>query len=57
MKFSFIKPIEHYGCGSGMIVGASNRLMESGKAVGQPEQGAVERKESESQKRGRQGEQ
>jgi len=48
MKFSFIKPIEHYGCGSGMIVGTSNRLMESGKAVGQPEQGAVERKESES---------
>lgn len=48
MKFSLIKPIEHYGCGSGMIAGTSNRLMESGKAVGQPEQGAVERKERES---------
>lgn len=48
MKFSVIKHIEHYGCGSGMIVGTSNRLMESGKAVGQPEQGAAERKESES---------
>lgn len=47
-EISFINPQNIMNGESGMIAGTSHGLMGSWKAGGQPKQGAVERKESES---------
>ena len=47
-EISFINPQSIMNGESGMIEGTSHGLMGSRKAGGQPKQGAVERKESES---------